>query len=198
MQVSGYEIWALASIILKIVAYVPYFKHIIRGKCHPHAFSWFIWFVIIFIAFLIQLFGDAGAGAYTTLFSSLICLAVALLGFFVGRRDIVFIDHVVLVIAMAILPFWYFVQSPLLVILIVISIDMIGFIPTWRKAFLKPFEERGKTFFILSFASVFGILAVEEVNFVNLAYPVYLASSHLATALYVAWRNKVVIGRWKF
>lgn len=198
MRINLYEIWALVSVSLKIVAYVPYFKHIIKGKCHPHSFSWFIWFVIIFIAFLVQFLGGAGAGAFATLFASLICLAIAVLGFLIGRRDIVFADYIVLVAAMTILPLWYFVHSPLTVIAVVIAVDMMGFIPTWRKAFLKPFEERGKTFFILSISSVFGIIAVEEITAANLAYPVYLSISHLATAFYIAWRNKAVIGRWKF
>ena len=191
-MIGIYEICAAISVLLKIFAYVPYFRDIFRGKCHPHAFSWFIWFVIIFIVFLVQLLGGAGIGSFTTLAAGLICLAVAVLGWFVGRRDISKWDWVAFVSAFALLPLWYVIEDPLMVVIIITLIDLIGYFPTWRKATLRPYEERSQTFFILSISSLFALFSLADTSLANMLYVAYLVVMHFATGTYVVWRHKVV------
>lgn len=191
----SYEIWAAISIIIRMVAYLPYFYEIIKRQCHPHAFSWFIWFVIDFVAFLVQYYGGAGAASYATLFGGLISLTVATLAWFIGNRDITKGDYISFAVAMSVLPLWYFAHSPLAVLLVVISVEFVGNFPTWRKATRKPYEERAYIFFFLGLASIFTILAIEKMTLENILYPIYLVIVGMGTALYIVWRNRVVCKR---
>jgi len=188
----SYEIWAALAVILRLAVYVPYIYETFKGRCNPHAFSWFIWFLIDFIAFLVLLYGGAGAGAYATLLSGTISLAIAGSAWFIGNRDVTRADYISLVVALSVLPLWYFAHSPLAVLLVIISVEFVGNFPTWRKATYKPYEERAYVFFFVGVASMFTIFAIENITLENLLYPIYLTIVCMGTAVYVTWRGFVL------
>jgi hypothetical protein len=72
------------AIIISIIAYIPYFRDIFKGKTKPHAFSWLIWSVMLTIAFIAQLVEEGGAGAWVTGATAILCSAVFTLALFKG------------------------------------------------------------------------------------------------------------------
>jgi len=191
-NINHYEVFAAISIIIRIIGYTPYFYEIFKKKCHPHAFSWFTYFLIDFTAFCIQFHEGAGAGAYVTLSGALISLSIAIMGWFIGKRDIKPLDCISFVSALMMLPLWYFIQSSLAVLVVIMTIEALGTIPTLRKATYKPYEERAYVFFFLGVACAFSLLAVEKVSLENMLYPSYLLLTGIGVGSYVVWRNSVM------
>ena len=61
------EALAVLAVSLNFVGYIPYIRDTLKGKTHPHAYSWFVWTYITVIVFALQLSDGGGAGAYVTL-----------------------------------------------------------------------------------------------------------------------------------
>ena len=85
-------VFGYIATILAFIGYVPYFRDIIRNQTKPHAFSWLVWGILTGIAFTAQVTENAGAGAWVTGFSSLVCLIIFLLALFKGNRTFILSD----------------------------------------------------------------------------------------------------------
>ncbi|MFQ5489029.1 MAG: hypothetical protein ACE5ET_11375, partial [Gammaproteobacteria bacterium] len=131
------------AIALTFVAFLPYIGSILRGRIRPHVFSWLIWGATTFVVFLAQLADHGGAGAWPIGVSGLITLYVAVLAY-MRKSDstITRLDWLFLALAMSALPLWYATSDPLWAVVILTTVDLLGFGPTFRKAYVLPFEEQ--------------------------------------------------------
>jgi len=185
------ELCAGISIIISLSGYVYYYYSVFKGKCRPHAFTWLIWAIIVFIAFLAQYSTNGGVGAFPTLLISLLCLGAAILGWFFGEKNIKTIDYIFLISAFFTLPLWYFTNSPLWSVVALVIIDAIGFLPTIRKSFSKPQEENIYTFTMMATSNIFTAMAMEDPNLVNLMFPVYLVIINISFVFYLFLRRRI-------
>src|SRR3990167_9255905 len=124
----------ILATLIAIYAYIPYFRNIFRGKTKPHAFSWFVWFLLTAIAFFAQVSDNAGPGAWVTGFTAVICFVIFIFGLKRGEKDIVWIDWLSLVGALLALGLWAITNEPLLSVILITLIDALGFVPTFRKS----------------------------------------------------------------
>ncbi len=158
--------------IIALISYVPYFRDIFARKTKPHAFTWLIWGVLTGIAFVGQIAGHAGAGAWVTGITAFICLVIAALAAAIGTRNIVRLDWIALVGAGIALLVWYLTRGPLLSVILITLIDNLGFVPTVRKSYHRPAEETVSTYALSGFKWVLGILALERISVVTALFPV--------------------------
>ncbi|RJP43629.1 hypothetical protein C4587_02720 [Candidatus Parcubacteria bacterium] len=180
---------SLATVIA-VAAYIPYFADIFRGRTKPHAFSWLVWGVITAIGFAAQFSEKGGAGTWVTGFSALVCFAIFSLALAKGDRRFVFFDWANLFGAGAAIFLWWFTGGPLLSVLLVILIDILGFLPTYRKAFFKPHEETAITFALNSLKFAVSIPALGAFTLVTLLYPSYLVLSNGLFVLFLLLRRR--------
>lgn len=143
------------------------FFHIYGQSCgeeiRPHVFSWIIWGTTTFIVFLAQLEDNAGVGAWPTGISGIVTLYVAVIAFIKrSDRTITGIDWAFFITAMTSLPFWYFTSDPLWAVVILTTVDVLGFGPTIRKAYIFPFEEQLSFFAIFMVRNSIAIMALEN------------------------------------
>ena len=96
----GYkEILGALSAIIGCIGYIPYFRGIFLGKTKPHAFSWFIWGLIMAIVFAVQIVEKGGPGSWNTVLSAIACFSIAILALFYGKRTFPLFDWIILVAA---------------------------------------------------------------------------------------------------
>ncbi len=128
------ELLSAAAIALTFIAFFPYIRSIQRGTTKPHVFSWVIWGLTTFIVFLAQLAGRGGLGAWPIGVSGAITIYIAWLAWW-KRGDTLAtpIDWVFLIGALSALPFWLFTADPMWAVVILTSVDVAGFGPTFRK-----------------------------------------------------------------
>lgn len=167
------------AVLLAILSYIPYIKDIFKGKTKPHAFSWLIWFILTGVGFFIQIEGGAGAGAWFNGVMFFICGFIMIYGFMKGRKEIVLVDWVSLVLAFIAMYFWLVVKDPIVSISMVILADAFGLIPTIRKSYVHPHSETMETYAINAFRVGLGILALEKFSFLTASYHFYMIVANL-------------------
>lgn len=186
------EVFSAIAIALTFIAFIPYIRSIHLGKTKPHAFSWIIWASVTFIIFLAQLSDHAGAGAWPIGVSGLITLYVAFLAYTKkSDRMISNIDWLFFILAMASLPLWYFTSNPLWSVVILTTVDLLGFVPTFRKSYNHPYEEQLTFFNLMASRNLISIIALENYSIITLLFP---AATAIACILFVLM---VIIRRTK-
>jgi hypothetical protein len=155
------ELIGSLTVVMVLVAYFPYFYDIFKRKTKPHIFSWFIWAVVTSIIYALQVSDGGGTGAWPTLGVAILSFAIFLLSFKKGHKEIKKVDIVFLVLALATIPLWLVAKQPVLSIILLSTIDMLGFIPTIRKSWNLPHSE---TLFLYALTAIRHALAIVALN----------------------------------
>lgn len=172
------------AIILTFVAFIPYIVSIQKGKTKPHVFSWLIWGLATVIVFFAQLADGAGVGAWSIGLSGVLTLYIAFLAY--QRRSDTSIaksDWVFFLLALASLPLWYFTRDPFWAVVILTTIDTLGFVPTFRKAYYAPYEEQLLLYVVMTVRNLVSIPALEHYSWTTILFPAVLS---VTCALFVA------------
>ena len=158
-----------------LLSFVPYFRDIFRGTTKPHVFSWFIWFLLVGITFLIQVSEGGGIGAVVTGIESLCCLGVTIFAYTRGEKNITRSDWVCFVLALVAIALWQLANQPLLAVILVLIADMLGYIPTFRKSYSKPHEETASQYALSAVHWVLAISALQVFLLTTWLYPAWMA-----------------------
>ncbi len=165
------NISGVVAIALTIIGYAPYLRDVVKGKTKPHIFSWFIWAIVTFIIYALQVSAGAGFGSLVTLAVAIASVIIFILGFKNGNKDIKKIDVVFLVLALLSIPLWLVVDQPVLSIILLSTIDMLGFLPTIRKSWNAPHSETLSLYAITTFRHILSIVALANYNIITLLFP---------------------------
>lgn len=185
------ELLSAVAISLTFIAFFPYIRSIIRGTIKPHVFSWVIWGTTTFVVFLAQLEGNGGAGAWPIGVSGSITIFIALLAF-MKRADIVITktDWLFFVSALSSLPFWYFTSNPLWAVVILTTVDVLGFGPTVRKAYEFPHSESLLFFALFTARNFIAIMALENYSVTTVLFPAVVAITCILLMVMVKFRRR--------
>lgn len=188
------NIIGIIAIILTFAAYVPYFRDLIKRKTKPHVFTWLVWAVVAVISFGLQIQASAGMGAFVTLAAGMVCLAVFVIG--IGQKSahlvIKKIDVVFFIAALISLVVWLVAKQPVISVILLCVVDTLGFLPTIRKSYDKPYSETLLTFALNALRFCLALIALREYNFVSVLYPLYWALADISFSLLLVIRRKQV------
>jgi len=189
----GYkELFSTVAIALTFIAFLPYIRSILLGITKPHVFSWVIWGSTTFVVFLAQLTDKGGAGAWPIGVSGIITLYVAFLAYLKKSDNMITAsDWVFFLLAMSSLPLWYFTSDPLWAVVVLTGVDVIGFIPTFRKAYFHPFDEQVQFFVIMVLRNLFSIVALEHYSKTTILFPAAIAAACIVFILMVMVRRRI-------
>lgn len=187
------EILSALAIIITFIAFAPYIRSILKDEIRPHLFSWMIWSSTTLIVFIATIEGGAGVGAWPIGLSGLITLFITILAYRrSGDRSITPLDWLFLLAALSSLPFWYLSADPLWAVVILTTIDLLGFGPTLRKAYHQPHEEGLSLFIIYSFRNLLVIGAMERYSVTTVLFPAAIAVACLGVILTVSIRRRAL------
>jgi hypothetical protein len=187
------EIFSLIAIVITFLAFFPYIRSIINNSIKPHVFSWVIWGSTTFIVFLAQLKDHGGVGAWPIGFSASITILIAFLAF-AKRADvnITATDWLFFIAAMSSLPIWYFSSEPLWAVVMLTTVDVLGFGPTIRKAYEHPYSESLLFFFLFTIRNFCVILALEHYSLTTVLFPAAIMVASLSLLIMVSYRRRAV------
>lgn len=187
------EILSAIAIALTFAAFVPYIRTIIRGTTKPHVFSWVIWGTTTFVVFLAQLEGKGGVGAWPIGVSGIITMLIAFLAY-VKRADITvtITDWLFFVSAMAALPLWYVTSDPLWAVVILTTVDALGFGPTVRKAYSFPHSESLLFFALFATRNLLVIMALEYYSVTTVLFPAVIAAACILLMALLTYRRRAL------
>jgi hypothetical protein len=185
-------IFGWITIFLGIVGYIPYILSLYRKQTKPHVFSWFLWGLLTGIAFYAQLSAGAGPGAWVTGLTAVICLGIAGYAVFHGEKHITRSDWMTFIAGLCAIPVWIFTADPLWAIVWVTIIDALGFYPTFRKSYYKPFEEEPLTYALCALKFFVAIFALENFNLTTALYQFSLVVMNGLFVAMVLYRRKAL------
>ncbi len=156
------QIVSVVAVALTFIAYVPYYRDIIRGKTHPHIYSWALWALLTVLIVALQIKGGAGAATFVTAAAGLLCIGVIILGLKYGKRDITRSDTIVAILALIAIGFWLIANQPVISIILTVIADLLAFIPTVRKSWHKPHTETLSLYLTNTLRFALALFAVQE------------------------------------
>lgn len=181
----------VGAVILTFIAFYPYIRGILRGRIKPHVLSWVIWAITTFVVFLAQIADNGGAGAWPIGVSGVITGYVAIAAF-LKRSDTAATkaDWAFFSMAALALPFWYFTADPLWAVVILTTVDVLGFGPTLRKAYFLPFEEHLTFFALFTVRNGIAMMALEHYSLTTLLFPGVTGIACLGLIAMVLYRRR--------
>lgn len=174
---------AVLSTALAFVSFYPYFRDVMSGLTRPHAFTWLVWGLLTAIACAGQVAAGGGPGAWVTGVSAVLCLTVFVAALLQGDSDVTAVDWACLAGAGLALVLWAGTDAPLAAVILVSVIDALGFAPTFRKAYRRPYTETVSAYVLAIVKWIPGIAALEVLTVTTWLYP---ASIVVLNSLFVA------------
>jgi hypothetical protein len=173
----------LVGSIIGILAFLPYFRDVLRSTTKPHPFTWVVWTLINLIAFFAQVAGGGGLGAGVTLVVALDCLSITVFSFVRGERSITFLDYLCFAAALIGVVLWQLTRNPFTAILFVTLADAAATIPTLRKSYLRPQEETMSSYALSAVRSFVAVFALSAINLTTALYPVFIVVADTVVVL---------------
>lgn len=183
---------SILSSVLVFVGYAPYIRDIVKHKTHPHVFTWIVWTLATAITSGLQIYGGAGVGVWATISITFVCFSIFILSLFYGTKDITKSDALFLVLALLSLGLWIFAKQPVLSIILIVTTDILGFIPTVRKSWNQPYSETLSTYQITAFRHGLSIFALQQFNILTVLYPIAWVAANAAFSVMLMIRRTVI------
>lgn len=186
------QILSFVAVTLTFLAYIPYYRDILKGKTHPHVYSWSLWAILTVLIFALQIKGGAGPAAYVTMAAGLLCLGVIGLGLKHGKRDITQSDTLVAILGLVAIGFWLIVDQPVISIILAVLADLLAFIPTIRKSWHKPHSETLSLYITNTLRFSLALIAVKEYTVLSSLWLVTWVIGNGLFSIMLVMRRKAV------
>ena len=186
-------ILGVAAVALTLLGYLPYFYSILQKKTKPHLYSWIIYALDAFIIFALQITHGAGVGSVSVLTVAIMCLIVIVLTLRNQEKlDITRSDKIFSILALVALVLWLFVQQPLLSSVLIMIVDIMGFAPTVRKSWNRPYSETPVFYAINILRFTLTLASIQEYSIITALYPsVWLIGNTFFTLMLIFRRNVI-------
>lgn len=192
MEFEIKNIFGLLAAGVALINYLPYLIGSIKRTLQPHAFSWIIFTIITSTVALAQFSDGAGSGAWATGATAVTTFLIAVFALRNGGYKITRFDIISLIAALTAIPVWIISADPLLAVIILTGIEALGFMPTYRKAWQRPYDESRLAFSLTIVKYGFALGAMEAYTLTTILFPVALVLLSLILILEVSWRRKRV------
>lgn len=177
------ETLAGIAAVLAIVGNVPYIVDIFKGRVQPHAYTWFVWTLVTGIVFFGQVAKGAGIGALPTAVSGVFTLSIFILSLKNGFKHVTKIDTFFLVLALGGIVPWILTNDATVSVVIAVSIDLIAFMPTLRKTWLKPSTESPLLYGSNVLRHILALLSMQTYNIATTLHSIAMLTTNTAMTI---------------
>lgn len=178
--------------ILTFVGFGPYLADMFKKKIMPHVFTWLVWTIACTTTGALQVIGGAGPGAWVTFSVSLMCAIIFIHSLFHGNKEIRMLDVVFFLASLAALYLWLVIDQPVWSAILIVTVDLLGFAPTVRKSWNKPYSETLFTYDLCTIRHALSILALAQINILTIIYPIAWSVANGAFAVMLRIRRKAL------
>jgi hypothetical protein len=164
----------IISTLLTVLAVVPYILDILKRKTKPRLVSWFTWTLLTTISAAASFSDQQWPAGVLSTAASIECLTIVILGFKYGDRELTPFDIGCQIGAIVGLILWWIFNSPAIAVIAAVLIDALASLPTYKHAWVKPFEETWQTFALSGIGPILTLAAASEIKVTSAANPIYL------------------------
>lgn len=180
------------SSLLTVACIMPYIFDVVRKKTKPRVISWLNWSLLSGIAGAASFSDHQYAAAVLSFSATIETMAVVILGWKYGDREIARFDIGCQIAAVIGLVLWFAFNSPAIAVLASVSIDFVATLPTVKHSWQKPHEETWITFLLAGIAAMFTVAAASQAKITSLANPIYLIAINFLLAGILISRGKLL------
>ena len=180
----------LLAIVAGFAGEALYIRDIWQGTIKPHPFSWFGWALLDVIIFSAQVVKGGGAGSWVAGFAAVVNVGIAIASLRRGEKRITWSDWLCFIGALVGIALWILTKEPLPAVILASVVNFVAFVPTFRKAYLRPTEESLNIFIFDIVKFVLSIVALEALNPTTALFPAVSAISNVIFVTMVMLRRK--------
>lgn len=185
-------IFLVLSVLITLVAVVPYLRDILKGTTKPNLVSWITWSLLTGVATIAEFAAGEHVAAIFTGAACVETLAVVVFGLGKGFVKYTAFDVWCQVGALVGFALWWLFNSPAVAVMAAVTIDLIGALPTMRHSWLAPHEETWQTFALSGLGGCFALLALSSYNWTSLPYAVYIVLANVLMTGIILSREKLM------
>lgn len=160
-------------IAISIYGYIVYGIETRRRTLRPRAATWLIWAILGTCVSALQLEHGAGLGAVVTIVAAGANYILAGMAWYYGHRRIHPIDIVSSLAALGVFVLWATVSDTVTVVFATVAY-LFGFIPTFERAYRKPYSENIVPFVVNILKYALSLLTIVQFNVETTLYPAVL------------------------
>ncbi len=172
-----------AAVVFGIAGQALYLKDILQDSIKPHPFSWLGWALLDVVIFSAQITSGGGPGSWVTGVSALVNTIIALLSLKRGEKRITWSDWTCFIGAILGIVLWKLTADPIGAVIVVSAVNFVAFIPTFRKAYLRPNEE---SLNIFSFDIVKFILGIAALGVLSPTTALFPATAMVSNVMFIS------------
>lgn len=181
---------AIIAAVLAIIGNVPYLIDVVKGRVKPHPYTWFIWTIVSCVVFFGQVAKGAGVGAIPTAASEIFTVIIFLFSLKYGFKGITKTDTALLIIAIAGLIPWILTNDPTWSVIIAVTIDLIGFIPTLRKTWNFPKTETPLLYGMNVLRHILMLFSLQAYNIATMLHSIVMITTNTLMTNFILFRKK--------
>ena len=181
--------FSLFATLLTVVAFFPYIRDMFLRKTTPHLYTWLIWGITQGTAVFGMIAGGGAVASISFAVATVLVLFVCVCSLRYGTKHITRFDTTLLFVALGAIVLWWFLDNPLLSVVLVTAVDLIGYVPSIKKAYKEPQSETLSTWVLFSIGNIFAILALSEFNFLTLTYMGAITLGNMAIVGVLTYRR---------
>ena len=168
--------------VLSLAAFVPYILATLRGHASPNRATWWIWTINGFVLGASYYSSGAEQTIWVPVSYAIGPFITAVLSLRQGEGGWTPFDRNCLLGAGTGLAFWWAFDSPEVALVMTLSVDFAGALPTIKKAYLDPDGEDRPAWALFIAGNTANLFAIERWVFAIAVYPIYmfLASGTIA------------------
>ena len=176
--------------LLSLGAFIYYYYSILKGDTKPHIYTWLIFTISLGTAFIVQIQTGGWYGSYVTLVEFFCCFIAFALGLKYGEKNITSFDTLCFVLALIALSLYLSFELAIISTILVIIVDVLAIIPTYRKSYSKPDEETIVVYIMSAWVYLFAILWLASYTFTTYWYALSIVVADILFVAFVLWRRK--------
>lgn len=184
------EILVPIAVIFAIIGNTPYLLDVIKRKVQPHPYTWLVWSIVSLITFFGQVVKGAGVGAIPTGVAEIFTIIIFLFSLKYGFKNIARRDTYFLLISLLGLIPWILTDDPTISVVIVVSIDLIAFIPTLRKTYLYPNTETPLLYFMNVSRHILTLFSLQAYNIATSLHSIVMIITN-SLMTYFIFRHRI-------
>lgn len=175
---------------VSLYGYVVYGIETKRKTLRPRAATWLIWAILGTCVSYLQLKHGAGLGAVVTVVAASANYILAGMAWHYGNKNIHPVDVVSSLAAVGVLVLWMTAPDGVTIGFAVLTY-LFGFIPTFERAYRKPYAEHIVPFTINTFKYAVSLVVIADVSFETVIYPAVLSVFNLVFLVMVLHRRRM-------
>lgn len=182
----------IVGICISRTGTIKYIKDIISGQTKPHIYTWIIRFITQSIGVLWMWQWGGWTWVRWPIIGLIGLSIVIILSIKYWTRDITIFDKILLGWWLISVILWWLTDNPLWSVILVSWIDMIWYIPSFRKTWHSPHSETLISWVWYCIANTCVILALAEYNLLTLLYISMILLCNLCMVLIIVSRRKII------